>query len=205
LLCHWCYIFGIGGKRLVGQEAMVCGSMIRTRQMKRPNITAYNRQTSSRYEYLFMKNTLLMRYLFIAVLILFVNFHQHCRSSKLVNQYQEKNDLIESASGLKYKILREGTGDTVTIGQEILLHETMSYRNDSLLFDSRKLPNPIKVLIGGDQVIKGIDEGLIGMRKGEIKKLIVPPSLSKRKGVQTFPHPDSTLVYEIELIDILKN
>ena len=96
-----------------------------------------------------------------------------------------------------------GNGEPVKPGQEILLHETMSYSNDSLLFDSRKLPNPIKVLVGANQVIKGIDEGLVGMKKGEIKKLIIPPALSKRTGVQTFPHPDSTLVYEIELIDIL--
>ncbi len=41
------------------------------------------------------------------------------------------------------------------------------------------------------------------MKKGEIRKLIVPPSLSKRTGNQTFPHPDSTLIYEVELIDIL--
>ncbi|NII26927.1 hypothetical protein HB364_17690 [Pseudoflavitalea sp. X16] len=115
----------------------------------------------------------------------------------------KKYGFNESPSGLKYRTLREGTGEPAKAGQEVLIHETMSYYNDSLLFDSRKLPRPIKVLIGGNQVIKGIDEGLVGMKKGEVKKLIIPPALSKRQGVQTFPHPDSTLIYEIELMDIL--
>ena len=128
---------------------------------------------------------------------------QSCGSSKQVIQSNKGNGFTETSSGLKFKILKDGMGVPVKAGQEILLHETMSYANDSLLFDSRKLPNPIKVLVGGNQVIKGIDEGLVGMKKGEIKKLIIPPSLSKRTGIQTFPHPDSTLIYEIELVDIL--
>jgi FKBP-type peptidyl-prolyl cis-trans isomerase len=138
----------------------------------------------------------LIRYLFIIGLFLFTNVLQSCSSNE--------SGYIETSSGLKYKILKEGEGEPVKAGEEILLHETMSYSNDSLLFDSRNLPNPIKVLVGANQVIKGIDEGLIGMKKGEIKKLIIPPSLSKRTEVPTFPHPDSTLIYEIELIDILK-
>ena len=140
-------------------------------------------------------------YFFITGLLIIFQF---CSSSKTANHSNKKNGFIESESGLQYKVLKEGTGEPVKIGQEILLHETMSYTNDSLLFDSRKLPNPVKVLVGGNQVIKGIDEALVGMKKGEVKKLIIPPALSKRTGVQTFPHPDSTLIFEIELIDILK-
>jgi FKBP-type peptidyl-prolyl cis-trans isomerase len=151
-----------------------------------------------------MKNIMTIHCLFITGLFVFVNVFQNCSSSKSGKQYNRNNDFTESPSGLKHKIIKEGTGEPVKAGQEILLHETMSYSNDSLLFDSRKLPGPIKVLVGANQVIKGIDEGLVGMKKGEIKKLIIPPALSKRTGVQTFPHPDSTLIYEIELIEILE-
>lgn len=142
--------------------------------------------------------------LFVLGVVVFMQVFLYCTSSKSTTQSNGEKGYTETSSGLKYKILKRGTGETVKVGQEILLHETMSYRNDSLLFDSRKLPRPIKVLVGADQVIKGVDEGLVGMQKGEIKKLIVPPALSKRKGIQTFPHPDSVLIYEIELIDILK-
>jgi peptidylprolyl isomerase len=80
----------------------------------------------------------------------------------------------------------------------------MSYTNDSILFDSRTLPNPVKILVGGGQAVAGVDEALVGMKKGEIKKLIVPPKLSKRTGEHTFPNPDSTLLYKVELIDIVE-
>lgn len=110
---------------------------------------------------------------------------------------------VHSDSGLKYTVLKKGKGEVAKEGNEVLIHEKMSYQNDSLLFSSYNLPNPVKFLIGGNQVINGVDEGVRGMKKGEIRKLIVPPSLGKRMGNQTFPHPDSTLVYEVELIDIL--
>ncbi|MCK7590969.1 FKBP-type peptidyl-prolyl cis-trans isomerase [Subsaxibacter sp. CAU 1640] len=124
----------------------------------------------------------------------------NCNSDKK----QETDGFITTASGLQYKILKEGSGVPTKVGQEVLIHETMSYTNDSLLFDSRTLPNPVKVLVGGSQAIAGVDEGLVGMKKGELKKLIVPPSLSKRSGEHSFPHPNSTLVYEVELVEILE-
>ena len=108
-------------------------------------------------------------------------------------------------SGLKYKILKKGKGEVAKAGNEVLIHEKMSYPNDSLLFSSYSLSGPIKFRIGANQVIDGVDQGVRGMKKGEIRKLIVPPFLSKRMGNQTFPHPDSTLVYEVELIDILSD
>ena len=144
-----------------------------------------------------------MRFVFITAMLFSAILFHSCQTSNKLHQSVKKNNFNESSTGLKYRTVREGSGDPAKVGQEVLIHETMSYINDSLLFDSRNLSHPIKVLIGANQVIKGIDEGLIGMKKGEIRKLIIPPVLSKRQHVQTFPHPDSTLIYEIELIDIL--
>ena len=124
-----------------------------------------------------------------------------CNKNKKANY----ENFTKTSSGLKYQILKEGTGEPAKVGQEVLIHETMSYMNDSLLFDSRTLPNPIKILIGGSQAIAGVDEAIKGMKKGEIKKLIVPPKLSIRTGEHTFPNPDSTLLYKVEVIDILES
>ncbi|WP_109437437.1 YceI family protein [Aquimarina sp. AU119] len=120
------------------------------------------------------------------------------------NNTDDNKRMITTSSGLQYKILKEGSGGVVQKGQEIHIHETTKYTNGSLVFSSRNLTNPIKILVGGNQVIKGLDEGILGMKVGEVRKLIVPPELSKRMGNITFPHPDSTLVYEVELIDIVQ-
>ncbi|WP_405206702.1 YceI family protein [Aquimarina sp. LLG6339-5] len=115
-----------------------------------------------------------------------------------------ETSFITTESGLRYKVVKNGSGPIVEKGQEVLIHETTKYTNDSLVYTSRSRKEPLKILVGGDQVIKGVDEGLLGMKKGEVRKLIVPPSLSKRTGNISFPHPDSTLHYDIELIDILE-
>ncbi|MCK8520211.1 YceI family protein [Aquimarina sp. D1M17] len=116
----------------------------------------------------------------------------------------KRTSLITTDSGLQYSILKEGKGKPVIEGQEVLIHEITTYRNNEEVYSSRKSDQPIKVLIGGNHVINGVDEGLRGMKKGEVRKLIVPPALSKRTGNITFPHPDSILVYEIELLDVLQ-
>ena len=115
-----------------------------------------------------------------------------------------ETEFITTNSGLQYKIVKSGVGPKVINGQEVLIHETTKYMNDSLIYTSRNKTNPLKILVGSNQAIDGVDEGLQGMKKGEIRKLIVPPILSKRNGIVGFPHPDSTLLYDIELIDILE-
>ncbi|WP_299217088.1 YceI family protein [uncultured Aquimarina sp.] len=131
--------------------------------------------------------------IYISMLVLMVFFG--CSS---------KTDFTSTASGLQYKIVKPGSGPAVVKGQEVLIHETTKYTNEFIVYTSKDRPKPIKILVGGNQVIDGVDEGLLGMQKGEIRKLIVPPLLSKRMGNATFPHPDSTLLYDIELIDIVQ-
>lgn len=137
------------------------------------------------------------------VAFLFSSLYSCSDSQKTKKVNDNTENKITKPTGLVYTILKKGNGPAAKEGQEVLIHETTKYLNDSLLFSSREMPNPIKVLLGGHQTIEGVDEGLRGMQAGEIRKLIIPPSLSKRAGNPTFPHPDSTLVYEIELVKIL--
>ena len=132
------------------------------------------------------------RFLIKLILIITIVMLGSCASKKY----------IEIRSGLKYTILRPGKGETAQVGQEVLIHEKMGYRNDSLVFSSYG-SNPVKFLIGGNQVVEGVDSGVRGMKKNEIRKIIVPTTFSNRRGNHSIPHPDSTLVYEIELLDIL--
>ncbi|MEQ9440959.1 MAG: FKBP-type peptidyl-prolyl cis-trans isomerase [Cyclobacteriaceae bacterium] len=112
---------------------------------------------------------------------------------------------ITLESGLKYEILKMGHGEIARQGDEIIVQESMGYRDGSELYSIKDmtLANLPKVLIGGGQAIKGVDEGVRGMREGEIRKLIIPTSLSKRKQYPKFLSPDSTLVYQTELMEII--
>jgi FKBP-type peptidyl-prolyl cis-trans isomerase len=108
-----------------------------------------------------------------------------------------------SKSGLQYVILKKGSGPKAQVGKEILLFETTSYRNGTVLYSNENTTKPVKVLIGGNQATQAVDEGLRGMRVGEIKKIIAPPYLVKRTGYPENVHPDSTLVIKMILHKIL--
>ena len=110
----------------------------------------------------------------------------------------------QSPSGLQYTILKKGNGPKPKIGQEILLFETTSYRTGQVLYSNENTPTPVKVLIGSNQATKAVDEALMGMQEGEIKQIIAPPYLVKRKEYPSNVHPDSALVIKMILHKILQ-
>ncbi len=113
------------------------------------------------------------------------------------------DDYISTPTGLKYKILKEGTGAPAKAGDEVLIFETTSYRDSTVLYSNENTDTPVKVLIGGNQATEGVDEGLRGMKEGEIRQLIAPPYLVKRTSYPPNVSPDSALMIKIILHKIL--
>lgn len=107
--------------------------------------------------------------------------------------------IVFTQSGLMYRILEKGSGMKVQEGDEVFIYETTSYRNGTVLYSNYDSTSPVKVLIGGNQATAAVDEGLRGMRVGEIRELIAPPYLVKRKGYPPNVSPDSILVIKIRL------
>ena len=75
---------------------------------------------------------------------------------------------------------------------------------DGTKFDSSLNPgrSPFRFTVGGGQVIKGWDEGLIGMKAGGKRKLTIPPSMGYGNQDMGVIPPNSTLVFEIDLLII---
>ena len=115
------------------------------------------------------------------------------------------NRVVQTQSGLQYQILQQGKGQKANEGDEILLFETTTYLNGTVLYSNENSKNPVKVLIGGNQATQAVDEGLRGMKVGEIRRLIAAPNLVKRKSYPPNVSPDSTLVIKMMLHKILKN
>lgn len=107
-----------------------------------------------------------------------------------------------SSSGWQYRILKKGKGASAKTGQEILLRETTSYRNGTVLYSNEHTGNLVKVKIGGNQATQAVDEALLGMKEGEIKEIIAPPHLVKRKFYPANVHPDSPLLIKLVLFKI---
>jgi len=112
--------------------------------------------------------------------------------------------IISTSSGLKYRVLEKGVGIKAQAGDEVFIYETTSYRNGTVLYSNYNSTSPVKVLIGGNQATTAVDEGLRGMRAGEIRELTAPPYLVKRKGYPGNVSPDSTLVIKMKLAKIVR-
>ena len=107
------------------------------------------------------------------------------------------------SSGLKIEDMKEGTGPGVKNGDTVSVHYT-GWLQDGTKFDSsRDREEPFHFRVGAGKVIKGWDEGLIGMKEGGKRRLIIPPGLAygARGSPPTIP-PNAELTFEIELLKI---
>lgn len=108
---------------------------------------------------------------------------------------------VTTPSGLKYVVITEGSGETPKAGTTITAHYTGTLIDGSKFDSSIDRGQPFKFPVGTRRVIPGWDEAFLGMKKGEKRILIIPPDLAYgKRGVGPIP-PDSTLVFEVELLD----
>jgi len=99
--------------------------------------------------------------------------------------------------------LSVGTGEAAGAGDRVQVHYVGTLADGSVFDSSRKRGQPFNFVLGGGQVIKGWDRGVLGMKVGGHRKLTIPPSLGYGpRGQPPAIPPDSTLVFDIELLAI---
>ena|SRR6185503_7899479 len=100
-------------------------------------------------------------------------------------------------------------GEVAKEGDEVSMNYTGRLQNGTV-FDSNVDPKfnhvePFVFTLGAGQVIAGWDKGIVGMKVGEKKTLTIPPADAyKERGVPGVIPPNSTLIFEVELIAINK-
>jgi peptidylprolyl isomerase len=112
-------------------------------------------------------------------------------------------DYQTTASGLKYYDLVVGDGATPKAGQQVTVHYT-GWLQDGGKFDSSlDRGQPFTFAIGQGQVIPGWDEGVMTMKVGGKRQLVIPPELAYgEQGAGGVIPPNATLVFDVELLDV---
>eukprot|EP00658_Telonema_sp_P-2_P003023 TRINITY_DN11113_c0_g1_i10.p1 TRINITY_DN11113_c0_g1~~TRINITY_DN11113_c0_g1_i10.p1 ORF type:complete len:144 (+),score=29.72 TRINITY_DN11113_c0_g1_i10:163-594(+) len=127
-----------------------------------------------------------------------------------------KEVAIKTMSGSKVTMDKVIEGDGKNIprrGSIVTVHYTAfnQFRDEKNLenhihkkFDSTKdRGKPFKFRVESGEVIKGWDQGIVQMSKGELSRMTIPPGLAYgRNGFRHLVPPDTTIVFEVELLDV---
>ncbi len=111
--------------------------------------------------------------------------------------------IITTSSGLKYQDMVVGTGAEAKSGNTVTVNYTGWLTNGTKFDSSLDRNQPFSFQLGTGNVIKGWDEGVVGMKVGGKRKLIIPPDLGYgAQGAGSSIPPNATLVFEVELLSV---
>jgi FKBP-type peptidyl-prolyl cis-trans isomerase len=146
--------------------------------------------------------TLLIGVLALGVFAYFIfGLNQKPSSADIVTNKTSPTTMPE-ATKLKIEDTKIGDGKEVKSGDTIIINYKGTLTDGTKFDSSYDRGEPFETQIGVGQVIKGWDLGVIGMKVGGKRKLIIPPSLGYGSQSAGSIPPNSTLIFEVELMGI---
>lgn len=107
-----------------------------------------------------------------------------------------------TASGLKVKLIQEGKGKQATVGSTVSVHYVGTLLDGKKFDSSRDRGQPIKFKLGEGRVIKGWEEGIAMLKVGDKALFTIPPSIGYGDRETPSIPANSTLVFEVELMEV---
>jgi FKBP-type peptidyl-prolyl cis-trans isomerase FkpA len=106
------------------------------------------------------------------------------------------------ATSLGIKDTTVGTGAEAVAGKSVTVNYTGKLTNGTVFDSSYSRNQPFTFTLGAGQVIKGWDEGVVGMKVGGTRELTIPPSLGYGNQAAGSIPPNSTLIFTIQLVSV---
>jgi FKBP-type peptidyl-prolyl cis-trans isomerase len=105
-------------------------------------------------------------------------------------------------SGMKYLDKSEGYGSPLINGQKVTVHYIVRLEDGSVQEDTYKSGKPFTFQLGDESTLRGVNEGIAGMKKSGKRILVIPPELAYgSRAINKIP-ANSTLIFELEILDI---
>lgn len=120
------------------------------------------------------------------------------------NSSEAQSEITETttSSGLKYKIIARGTGVQAKAGDKVSVHYVGTLTDGKKFDSSRDRGAPFSFNLGAGQVIRGWDEGIALLHVGDKAILTIPPDLGYGAQAAGSIPANSTLIFEVELMDV---
>jgi FKBP-type peptidyl-prolyl cis-trans isomerase len=113
------------------------------------------------------------------------------------------NQAVTTASGLTYIVTKQGDGEPVKSGDNVIVNYTGLLTNGALFDSSLARNEPFAFPVGAGMVIRGWDEGLQNLRVGDHATLIIPPAIGYgASGAGGVIPPNATLIFDVELLGV---
>lgn len=132
-----------------------------------------------------------------------------CEDNDQGEPASETNAASQTQAGgqgeLKKETLQEGSGETADPGEMVSVHYTGKLENGQVFDSSVPRGEPFTFKLGAGSVIEGWEKGIAGMKVGEKRRLTIPPQMAYgERGAGPIP-PNSTLIFDVELLDVKKS
>jgi FKBP-type peptidyl-prolyl cis-trans isomerase len=108
-----------------------------------------------------------------------------------------------TAAALQSVDITLGNGSEAKMGDLVTVEYTGTLPDGTVFDSSRPRGKPLSFRLGSNQVIKGFERGVVGMKQGGMRRITIPPELGygKRGAPPTVP-PNATLIFEVELVSV---
>ena len=116
----------------------------------------------------------------------------------------KKPKTVKTASGLEYTITTTGSGKKPMNGDKVIVHYTGKLTNDTVFDSSVKRGKPFDFKLGAGNVIKGWDEAFLLLQVGDKATIKFGPELGYGANATGAIPANSTLIFDIELIDVVE-
>ncbi len=130
------------------------------------------------------------------------NIGDSVQNSVFSQEQHSQNNNMQQNKELEITDLRVGTGAAAKIGNTVVVQYKGMLENGTEFDSSYKRSEPFEFTLGKGEVIPGWDQGVLGMKVGGKRKLVIPPQLGYGSRDLGVIPPDSTLIFEIELVGI---